>query len=108
MRENAKFIYITLQYTIEMRGRGGPKRPLRWKPLLVEIPASLIVEAGSPQAPAVGSSHLPPNNPPNTNQPQNPNSKTRVKNKIVQQGRHYIPSKILEECALIHPLFNTT
>ena len=39
-----------------MRGRGGPKCPFEMKPLLVEIPASLIVEAGSPQAIVVGSS----------------------------------------------------
>nr|MDO8090106.1 hypothetical protein [Candidatus Sigynarchaeota archaeon] len=37
-------------------GPGRPKAPAEVKPLLVEIPASLIVEAGSPQAPAVGSS----------------------------------------------------
>jgi len=32
---------------ILMRGWGGPDPPAEMKPLLVEIPASLIVEAGS-------------------------------------------------------------
>jgi len=35
---------------ILMRGWGSPKPPAEMKPLLVEIPASTIVEAGSPQA----------------------------------------------------------
>jgi len=35
---------------IKMRGRGSPKSPAEKEPLLVEIPASSIVEAGSPQA----------------------------------------------------------
>jgi len=35
---------------IKMRGWGSPKPPVETKPLLVEIPASSIVEAGSPQA----------------------------------------------------------
>lgn len=33
---------------IKMRGWDSPKTPVKMKPLLVEIPASLIVEAGSP------------------------------------------------------------
>ncbi|MEM3521293.1 MAG: transposase, partial [Thermoproteota archaeon] len=33
---------------IKMRGWDSPKMPAEMKPLLVEIPASLIVEAGSP------------------------------------------------------------
>ncbi|MEM3832410.1 MAG: transposase [Thermoprotei archaeon] len=33
---------------IKMRGWDSPKTPAKMKPLLVEIPASLIVEAGSP------------------------------------------------------------
>ncbi|MEM3946162.1 MAG: transposase, partial [Candidatus Micrarchaeia archaeon] len=33
---------------IKMRGWDSPKTPAEMKPLLVEIPASLIVEAGSP------------------------------------------------------------
>jgi|GEM_PF-182329 len=43
---------------ILMRGWGSPDSPAEMKPLLVEIPASLIIEAGSPQALAVGSSHI--------------------------------------------------
>ncbi|MHA1578550.1 MAG: RNA-guided endonuclease InsQ/TnpB family protein, partial [Candidatus Freyarchaeota archaeon] len=35
---------------ILMRGWGSPDSPAEMKPLLVEIPASLIIEAGSPQA----------------------------------------------------------
>jgi putative transposase len=41
---------------IKMRGWGSPETPAEMKPLLAEIPVSLIVEAGSPQALAVGSS----------------------------------------------------
>ncbi|MEX2704896.1 MAG: RNA-guided endonuclease InsQ/TnpB family protein [Candidatus Freyrarchaeum guaymaensis] len=37
-------------HRIKMRGWGGPESPAEMKPLLVEIPASLIIEAGSPQA----------------------------------------------------------
>ncbi|MEM4406249.1 MAG: hypothetical protein QXS68_04315 [Candidatus Methanomethylicaceae archaeon] len=33
---------------IKMRGWDDPEAPAEMKPLLVEIPASLIVEAGSP------------------------------------------------------------
>jgi putative transposase len=44
---------------IKMRGWSSPDSPTETKPLLVEIPASLIVEAGSPQASAVGSSQEP-------------------------------------------------
>jgi len=43
-------------HRIKMRGWGGPDSPAEMKPLLVEIPASLIIEAGSPQALAAGSS----------------------------------------------------
>ncbi len=39
---------------ILMRGRGSPDPPAEMKPLLVEIPASLIVEAGSPDPLEVG------------------------------------------------------
>ena len=35
---------------IKMRGGGGPDSPAETQSLLVEIPASLIIEAGSPQA----------------------------------------------------------
>jgi len=35
---------------IKMRGRGSPDSPAEMKPLLVEISASFIIEAGSPQA----------------------------------------------------------
>ena len=45
-------------HRIKMRGWGSPESPAEMKPLLVEIPASLIIEAGSPQALAVGSSLL--------------------------------------------------
>ncbi|MEX2707222.1 MAG: hypothetical protein Q6352_018480 [Candidatus Freyrarchaeum guaymaensis] len=49
MRANAKFIYnITICY--RDAGPGRPKAPAEVKPLLVEIPASLTAEAGSPQA----------------------------------------------------------
>jgi len=41
---------------IKMRGWGSPDSPAEMEPLLVEIPASSIIEAGSPQR-AVGSSH---------------------------------------------------
>ena len=41
---------------ILMRGWGSPKTLAEMRPLLVNVPASLIVEAGSPQALAVGSS----------------------------------------------------
>jgi putative transposase len=41
---------------IKMRGWGNPKPPAEMRPLRV-IPASLIVEAGSPQPLSVGSSH---------------------------------------------------
>jgi len=37
-------------YKIKMRGWGSPDSPVEKEPLLVEIPASSIVEAGSPQA----------------------------------------------------------
>jgi len=33
-----------------MRGWGSPDSPAEKEPLLVEIPASFIIEAGSPQA----------------------------------------------------------
>ncbi len=33
---------------IKMRGWGSPKTPVEMRPLLVEVPASFIVEAGSP------------------------------------------------------------
>jgi len=41
-----------------MRGWGSPDSPAEAKPLreLIYVPASIIVEAGSPQASAVGSS----------------------------------------------------
>jgi len=39
---------------ILMRGWDGPKSPAEMKPLLVEIPASVIVEAGSPYSFRVG------------------------------------------------------
>lgn len=35
---------------IKMRGWGSPEMPVETKPLLVEIPASFVIEAGSPQA----------------------------------------------------------
>ena len=35
---------------IKMRGWGGPKSPAEMRPLLAYVPASLIVEAGSPRA----------------------------------------------------------
>jgi len=35
---------------IKMKGWGSPDSPAEMKPLLVEIPASSIIEAGSPQA----------------------------------------------------------
>jgi putative transposase len=45
-------------YRIKMRGWDSPERLSEMRPLLVEIPASLIIEAGSPLAIARGSSHL--------------------------------------------------
>ncbi|MHA1363467.1 MAG: hypothetical protein ACTSP1_13200 [Candidatus Freyarchaeota archaeon] len=48
-RERQVYIYnITIYY--RDAGPGRPKAPAEVKPLLVEIPASLTVEAGSPQA----------------------------------------------------------
>jgi putative transposase len=35
---------------IKMRGWGSPDLPAEMRPILVEIPASLIIEAGSPKA----------------------------------------------------------
>lgn len=43
---------------ILMRGWGSPKTPAETVPLLVEIPASTITEAGSPQPLGVGSSRI--------------------------------------------------
>ncbi|MEM4204432.1 MAG: transposase, partial [Candidatus Methanomethylicaceae archaeon] len=49
----------TSAFRIKMRGWDDPNAPAEMKPLLVEIPASLIVEAGSPlrQRGAVQTSH---------------------------------------------------
>ena len=41
---------------ILMRGWGSPKTPVEMGPLLVEIPASSIIEAGSPNLLGMGSS----------------------------------------------------
>ncbi|MEM2896335.1 MAG: hypothetical protein QXG01_01975 [Candidatus Bathyarchaeia archaeon] len=41
-----------------MKGLCSPDSPVEMKPLLVFVPASSIVEAGSPKLIAVGSSHM--------------------------------------------------
>ena len=47
--ENSYRDYISA-CRIKMRGWGSPKTPVEMRPLLAYVPASLIVEAGSPQA----------------------------------------------------------